>query len=70
MTPSNELVVPRYEGDVPPLQDDFTPYLYLNGANLSIFEDTNELFLENKLDTKGVIVALKTSLTLASSQTH
>uniref|UniRef100_A0A0D3ELA6 Uncharacterized protein n=1 Tax=Oryza barthii TaxID=65489 RepID=A0A0D3ELA6_9ORYZ len=39
MTPSSELVVPRYEGDVPPLQDDFTPYLYLNGANLSIFED-------------------------------
>ncbi|XP_052156123.1 transcription factor GAMYB-like [Oryza glaberrima] len=53
MAASNELVVPRYEGDAPPLQDDFTSYFYLNDTNLSIFEDTNELFLENKLDTKG-----------------
>ncbi len=56
MAASNELVVPRYEGDAPPLQDDFTSYFYLNDTNLSIFEDTNELFLENKLDTKGELV--------------
>uniref|UniRef100_A0A0E0L446 Transcription factor n=1 Tax=Oryza punctata TaxID=4537 RepID=A0A0E0L446_ORYPU len=53
MTTSNELVVPRYERDVPPLQDDFTSYFHLNDINPSIFEDTNELFMENKLNTKG-----------------